>query len=67
MTYRRPDSSTHRIKSTIATRGSLHVHTAARVVRTGRRTLLRVNASWPWTTQLATAFDRLSRLPRPIT
>jgi hypothetical protein len=43
------------------------LHTAARIVRTGRRILLRINASWPWATQLATAFDRLGRLPRPAT
>jgi hypothetical protein len=43
------------------------LHTAARIVRTARRTLLRINTSWPWATQLAAAFDRLSRLPRPLT
>ena len=43
------------------------LHTAARVVRTGRRTLLRINTSWPWAEQLATAFDQLTRLPRPVT
>lgn len=43
------------------------LHTAARIVRTGRRTLLRINASWPWATHLAQAFRRLAVLPQPAT
>ncbi len=42
------------------------LHTAARIARTGRRIRLRINASWPWATQLVAAFDRLTRLSRPI-
>jgi Transposase DDE domain group 1 len=41
------------------------LHTAARIVHTGRRTLLRINASWPWADTLAQAFQRLQQLPRP--
>lgn len=41
--------------------------TAARIARIGRRTLLRINASWPWFSQLIHAFDRLRALPRPAT
>jgi hypothetical protein len=41
------------------------LHTAARIVRTGRRNLLRINASWPWATHLVQAFQRLNQLPRP--
>jgi Transposase DDE domain group 1 len=43
------------------------LHTAARIVRTARRILLRINASWPWATELTHAFDRLKRLPRTAT
>lgn len=43
------------------------LHTAARLVRTGRKILLRINASWPWATDLAQAFTRLAALPRPLT
>jgi Transposase DDE domain group 1 len=41
------------------------LHTAARIVHTGRRILLRINVSWPWATDLAQAFERLTWLPRP--
>lgn len=43
------------------------LHTAARIVYTGRRILLRINASWPWAATLAHAFERLARLPKPVT
>src|SRR5262249_18489738 len=35
------------------------LHLAARVVRHARRTILRLQASWPWSVQLAHAFARL--------
>jgi len=38
-------------------------HTAAQVVRTGRRVRLRLQRSWPWTWQLHLAFARLRLLP----
>jgi hypothetical protein len=37
-------------------------HTAGRLVRTGRRTLLRLDATWPWAKELAKAFERLAGL-----
>jgi Transposase DDE domain group 1 len=39
-------------------------HTAARVVRTGRRVILRLQQSWPWATDLARAFTRLRTVPQ---
>jgi hypothetical protein len=39
------------------------LHTAARIVHTGRRILLRINASWPWATELTRAFDGVTSLP----
>lgn len=34
-------------------------HCAGRLVRTGRRIILRLQDTWPWTAQLVAAFDRL--------
>lgn len=34
-------------------------HCAGRLVRTGRRIILRLQDTWPWTKQLVAAFDRL--------
>jgi hypothetical protein len=42
------------------------LHTAARLTRTARQTRLRIAETWPWATELATAFTRLTALPRPI-
>jgi hypothetical protein len=42
------------------------LHVAARLVRTARRTLLRLAHSWPWADELATAYARLAVLPRPL-
>ncbi|MGQ0632445.1 MAG: transposase, partial [Sporichthyaceae bacterium] len=41
------------------------LHVAARLVRGGRRTRLRIQASWPWARELADAFTRLTALPTP--
>jgi hypothetical protein len=41
------------------------LHTAARLVRGGRRLRLRLDANWPWAAQLATAFTRCAALPQP--
>jgi hypothetical protein len=41
------------------------LHVAARLVRGGRRLRLRLDQRWPWTTQLAAAFDRCAALPQP--
>lgn len=39
------------------------LHVAGRVVRSGRRTRLRLPRSWPWADALAAAFARLRALP----
>jgi hypothetical protein len=39
------------------------LHVAARIVRHAPRVVLRLQASWPWATQLARAFTRLRALP----
>jgi hypothetical protein len=39
------------------------LHTAARIVRTGRRVILRLHQRWRWTPQLYGAFLRLRSLP----
>jgi hypothetical protein len=39
------------------------LHTAGRIVRHARRTILRLQRSWPWTAALAYAFTRLRALP----
>jgi hypothetical protein len=40
------------------------LHVAARIVRHARRTILRLQRSWPWAIELARAFARLRALPR---
>ena len=42
------------------------LHVAARITRSARRTRLRIAEHWPWVKQLATAFERLAALPRPL-
>jgi hypothetical protein len=42
------------------------LHVAARLTRTARQTRLRIAETWPWATDLTTAFTRLNGLPRPI-
>jgi hypothetical protein len=37
-------------------------HAAGRLVSTGRRLILRLDASWPWASELEAAFGRLRRL-----
>jgi len=39
------------------------LHVAGRLVRSGRRTTLRLDARWPWGAALAAAFTRLRSLP----
>jgi hypothetical protein len=41
------------------------LHVAARLVRTARRTYLRLAQCWPWAADLAIAYQRLNMLPRP--
>lgn len=43
------------------------LHVPARIVATGRRTIMRIQHDWPWAHQLLTAFARLRRLPLPAT
>lgn len=40
-------------------------HVAARLAFSGRRAKLRLQASWPWASELAGAFARLAALPAP--
>ena len=42
-------------------------HVAPRITHGGRRTFLRIQASWPRASELAAAFQRLAALPRPAT
>lgn len=39
------------------------LHVAGKVVRSGRRTTLRLPRSWPWAEALVAAFGRLRALP----
>jgi hypothetical protein len=41
------------------------LHVAGRLAFSGRRAKLRLQASWPWATELATAFAKLRALPVP--
>jgi len=40
------------------------LHTAARLVRGGRRRRLQIPASWPWADAIVTAWARISALPQ---
>ena len=42
------------------------LHTAARITHSGRRTWLRIAETWPWATDLITAYTRLTQLPQPM-
>ena len=42
------------------------LHTAARIVRCGRRTFIKMAAGWPWVDQLAAAFSRLADIRQPL-
>src|SRR5215211_2068146 len=41
------------------------LHVAARLAFSGRRARLRLQATWPWASDLAAAFERLKALPEP--
>lgn len=41
------------------------LHVAGRLIRTGRRLILRLDQDWPWATDLAQAFNRLRAAPWP--
>lgn len=42
------------------------LHTAARIIRGGRRTLIKIAAGWPWAHQLTAAFTRLTSIRQPL-
>lgn len=39
------------------------LHTGARIIKRSRKTILRVSETWPWATELETAFHRVSAIP----
>jgi hypothetical protein len=41
------------------------LHAAAKLTRGGRQRRLHIAASWPWATDILTAWDRISALPQP--
>jgi hypothetical protein len=41
------------------------LHTAARLTHGQRRRWLRIPATWPWASQIATAFTRITAIPAP--
>jgi hypothetical protein len=42
------------------------LHAAARLVRGGRRRILKIAANWPWTKEIVTAWQRVHAIPHPI-
>ncbi len=40
------------------------LHTAARLVRGGRRRHLKIQASWPWAEAITAAWQRIDALPQ---
>jgi hypothetical protein len=42
------------------------LHTAARIIRRGRRTFVKIAAGWPWADNLAAAFTRLAGIRQPL-
>jgi hypothetical protein len=42
------------------------LHAAARFVRGGRRRTLKVAATWPWSGEITTAWQRIHAIPHPI-
>ena len=42
------------------------LHTAARIIRRGRRTFIKIVAGWPWADQLVAAFNRLAGIRQPL-
>jgi hypothetical protein len=42
------------------------LHTAARIVHGQRHTKIKIDASWPWATDLAAAFSRLTEIHQPL-
>jgi len=42
------------------------LHTAARIIHRGRRTVIKIAAGWPWADQLVVAFSRLAGIRQPL-
>ena len=42
------------------------LHTAARIIRRGRRTFVKIAAGWPWAHDLAAAFHHLANIRQPL-
>jgi hypothetical protein len=42
------------------------LHTAAQIIRRGRRTFVKIAAGWPWADDLAAAFTRLAGIRQPL-
>ena len=40
------------------------LHTAARLVRGGRRRCLKIQATWPWAGAITAAWQRIDALPQ---
>jgi hypothetical protein len=41
------------------------LHAGARLVRGGRRRILRIAVTWPWAEQIVTAWQRVQAIPHP--
>jgi hypothetical protein len=41
------------------------LHAAARLVRGGRRKALKIAATWPWTQEIVSAWQRIQAIPHP--
>jgi hypothetical protein len=41
------------------------LHAAARLVRGGRRRILKIAANWPWAEEITTAWQRIRAIPHP--
>jgi hypothetical protein len=41
------------------------LHAAARLVRGGRRRILKIAATWPWAQEIVTAWQRVQAIPHP--
>ena len=39
------------------------LHTGARIIKRARKTILRISTTWPWATDLETAFHRVLAIP----
>jgi hypothetical protein len=42
------------------------LHAAARLVRGGRRRTLKIAATWPWSDEIVTAWQRIHAIPHPL-